>query len=84
MKRTVSSLPLLVLGCSLAISAATSGCAARVGVYDPGHEDVYYRQYWTENHGPEPFRDYNHVDAKEQKNYWNWRHSHPDKPEDKH
>lgn len=86
MKRTFHYLPLLFLGLSLAFSAATSGCAARVGVYDPGHNDYHhwdagedraYRAYWTENHGREPFRDYKHLNGDEQKNYWNWRHQHP-------
>jgi len=77
----------------LAVSAliATSGCAAHVGVYDPAyrdyhhwdaHEDVVYRNYWAENHRGEPYREYGKLNQKEQGDYWNWRHSHPDP--DKH
>jgi hypothetical protein len=82
-KRILSS---TCLAASFLIAVASSGCAARVRVYDEYHsdyhtwdrnEDVVYRSYWGERH--EPYRDYNKLNKDEQKDYWNWRHDHPDK-----
>ncbi len=87
MKRLSSGAFMLFMGISVALA---SGCAARVGVYDSdhgdyhhwdAHEDRAYRDYWTQNHGRETYRDFGNLNANEQKDYWNWRHSHPD---DKH
>jgi hypothetical protein len=70
---------------SLLIAAGGSGCSARVRIYDDyhsdwhtwdHHEDVAYRAYWTERH--ESYRDFNKLNKDEQKDYWNWRHNHPD------
>jgi hypothetical protein len=67
------------------IALVSFGCAAHVRVYDDYHsdwhtwdhnEDVVYRSYWTGRH--EPYRDYNKLNKDEQKDYWNWRHSHSD------
>lgn len=83
--RITSSLFLLFLGLSVAL--ASSGCAARVRVYDTEHgdyhrwdrdEDRAYRRYWMERHEREPYRDYNRLDDREQRDYWNWRHGHQD------
>jgi hypothetical protein len=74
------------LGASLLIGMSSMGCAAHVRVYDEYHsdyhywdrdEDVAFRAYWSERH--EPYRDYNKLNKDEQKDYWNWRHNHPDK-----
>jgi len=82
-KRILSS---TFLAASLLIAAANSGCAARVRVYDEYHsdyhtwdrnEDVVYRGYLTDRH--QPYRDYKKLNKDEQKDYWNWRHDHPDK-----
>ncbi|HTS12958.1 MAG TPA: hypothetical protein VMH00_12640 [Candidatus Limnocylindrales bacterium] len=60
-----------------------SGCAARVRVYDQYHHDyhrwdhhetVVYQQWEVETH--RPHQDFNHRSAEEQKEYWDWRHSH--------
>ena len=76
----------LFLAASLLFTVASSGCAARVRVYDQYHsdwhrwdhdEDFEYRNYWNERH--EPYRDYNKLDKDEPKGYWNWRHNHSDK-----
>jgi hypothetical protein len=84
MKRISSGAFIFFLGLSVALA---SGCAARVGVYDSdhgdyhhwdAHEDRAYHNYWTESHGREPYRDFGKLNANEQKDYWNWRHSHPD------
>jgi hypothetical protein len=57
----------------------------QVRVYDPGHKDYHnwderedhaYRRYIEERH--EQYRKYEKLKEKEQRDYWNWRHSHPD------
>lgn len=72
------------LAFALLFSVANMGCAGRVRVYDEYHndyhrwdhgEDLAYRQYLGERH--ESYRDYNNLNKDEQKDYWNWRHSHP-------
>lgn len=40
------------------------------------HEDRAYRRYLVEQH--RDYREYNHQNRAMQRNYWNWRHSHPD------
>ncbi|HUB50606.1 MAG TPA: hypothetical protein VL986_00470 [Terracidiphilus sp.] len=72
----------LVLAVALTAPFLTSGCAVHARVYDPYYHDyhdwngetVYYNQWETETHR-------NHVEfknrpANEQKEYWDWRHSH--------
>jgi hypothetical protein len=82
-KRILSS---TILAVSFLLAIASLGCAARVRVYDEYHsdyhvwdrnEDVAFRAYWGERH--EPYRDYDKLNKDEQKDYWNWRHGHPDK-----
>jgi hypothetical protein len=71
------------LGATLILCLAGAGCAARVRVYDEYHsdyhhwdhnEDVVYRQYWVGRN--QPYRDYSKLNKDEQKDYWDWRHSH--------
>jgi hypothetical protein len=73
------------LGATLAITTASAGCAGRVRIYDSyhtdyhrwdHHEDVAYRRYLGERH--EEYRDFSKLDGDRQKDYWDWRHSHPD------
>jgi len=77
----------------LAVSAllAAAGCAGRVRVYDTEHSDYHrwnagedraYRRYWMETHARDPYREYGKLNENEQRDYWNWRHSHPD--QDRH
>ena len=40
------------------------------------HEDQVYRGYLTDQH--KVYRSYDHQSKREQRNYWNWRHSHPE------
>ena len=83
MRRIQNYVSVLLLGGSLALMA---GCAARVGVYDPGYRDYHrwnagedraYHTYWMENHGREPYRDFKKLNADQQNDYWKWRHGHP-------
>jgi hypothetical protein len=65
--------------------ASAQEASVQVRVYDSHHgdyhnwddrEDRAYRSYLGEQH--REYRDYNHQNHKVQRNYWNWRHSHPD------
>ncbi|MGH9454400.1 MAG: hypothetical protein ACRD2O_10585 [Terriglobia bacterium] len=66
-----------------------TGCAAQVGVgyrvYDPYYHDyhvwhdgetVYYNQWLHENH--RKYRDFRKLNHDDQRQYWTWRHGHPD------
>ncbi|MGI0135395.1 MAG: hypothetical protein ACREBW_10620 [Candidatus Micrarchaeaceae archaeon] len=83
--RSIRSLSMAV---ALISPIFVTGCAGHVGyrVYDPGyndyhawnnHEVVYYHQWEAETHRPD--RDFRKRDQNEQKEYWNWRHHHPDR-----
>ena len=59
--------------------------------YDKSHKDYHnwddreagaYQQWTTENHRDN--RDFSHLKRKEQSEYWNWRHDHPDDDKDRH
>jgi hypothetical protein len=74
-----------ILATAFLLASAGSGCAGRVRVYDEYHSDYHqwdrhedgaYRRYLGERH--EQYRDYNKLDKDHQKDYWNWRHDHPD------
>jgi hypothetical protein len=89
MSRIKRFLSLACLSAGLFLAVGGSGCAGRVRVYDEYHsdwhqwdhnEDLAYHRYWDERH--ESYRDYNKLNKGEQKDYWNWRHAHPDN--DKH
>ena len=58
----------------------------QVRVYDSHHKDYHnwneredhsYRLYLTDHH--RPYVVYEHQNHHVQANYWNWRHSHPDR-----
>lgn len=59
--------------------------AVQVRVYDRNHKDYHnwddheehaWGQFEVETH--RNHHDYQHANKKEQSQYWNWRHSHPD------
>ncbi len=87
MRREHLTLGSLLLAVSLIVPLVTAGCAEhRYRVYDPyyhdyhrwdDHEVVYYNQWATETHR-DPHRDFKKLDDNEKKEYWTWRHSHPD------
>jgi hypothetical protein len=88
MKRITGYLASLVLGFSLLGNVAITGCAARVGVYDPEYRDYHrwdrnedraYHDYWRERHERERYRDYGRLNAEQQRDYWNWRHGRADR-----
>jgi hypothetical protein len=68
---------------SLALSVFTMGCAEH-RYYDPYYHDyhtwndaeiVYYQRWCVETHR-DPHREFRHISHDEQREYWNWRHSH--------
>jgi len=80
----------LLIVASLAAPVMITSCAARVGVgyrvYDPyysdyhtwdDHETVFYNQWVVETH--RPHREFRQLKRDEQKEYWTWRHNHPDR-----
>ncbi len=67
------------------VPLVSSGCAARVRIYDEDHHDyhhwdrnerVYYQRWEVETH--RDHRDYDRRDSGQKKEYWNWRHTHGD------
>jgi hypothetical protein len=64
----------LLLAAAIALPALTTGCAVHARVYGPG-EDVYYTQWEHETHRDHV--DYEKRKDAEQKEYWRWRHDHP-------
>jgi hypothetical protein len=74
----------LFLAAALASSVLGTACAHHYRVYDPYYSDYhvwndaevgYYHTWARENHRDE-HRDFRHLPAGEQKEYWTWRHSH--------
>jgi hypothetical protein len=60
--------------------------AVSIRVYDKNHKDYHnwddrenhaWGLYLTENHKNQ--REFKKANKKEQSDYWNWRHSHPDR-----
>ena len=77
------------LAAVMMLPIANTGCAARVRVYDRYHSDYHdwddrqdraYRRYLDEKR--EQHREYKKLDREKQRDYWNWRHNHPD--DDRH
>ena len=75
-----------LLSAALASATLLSGCAVHARIYDPyyrdyhtwnDHEAVYYSQWEHETHRDHlDFKSRNDADQKE---YWTWRHSQPDR-----
>jgi hypothetical protein len=91
MHRAHRYLSALFVTAALAASGSVVGAATpqdgnvQVRVYDSRHHDYHnwddredhaYRGYLTERH--ENYRSYDKQNSKHQKDYWNWRHGHPD------
>ena len=81
----------LFLTAALAASAPVMAAATpqqagvQVRVYDSSHHDYHnwddredhaYRGYLVERH--QEYRPYERQNRRQQRDYWNWRHSHPD------
>ena len=71
----------------LACSVIGAGCQSHEDrVYDPDHRDYHswnrdeaarYNQ-WARENRRDPSRDFRRLPPNEQKEYWDWRHSHGD------
>ncbi len=76
-------------GKSIILVAALStvgACTGRVRVYDEphhdyhrwdSHEEAQFRIYLGERHME--YRKFDRLNAAEQRDYWAWRHNHPDR-----
>jgi hypothetical protein len=72
----------LVLLSAALVAPALTGCAVHARVYDSYHQDYhewpaeqsYYVQWETETH--RSHEDFKKRNSDEQKEYWDWRHSH--------
>jgi hypothetical protein len=91
MHRTHHHVAALFLTAALAAPVSLMGAPApqeagvQVRVYDSGHHDYHnwddherhaWGVYLSDNHRHDV--EYAHAKHKEQREYWNWRHSHPD------
>ena len=91
MVRVHSCLISLLLSAAMVVAALTLGCSGNHDrVYDADHGDyhtwdnnetVVYQRWETENHYDH--KDFNVRSKDEQKQYFDWRHKHPD-DKDKH
>jgi hypothetical protein len=72
-------------------SAKPQDAGVSVRVYDSGHKDYHnwddneqkaWVEYQDQHHMKH--RDFNKASKKEQADYWNWRHEHPDNDRDRH
>jgi hypothetical protein len=70
---------------SMMAAPAPQAVGVQVKVYDRNHKDYHnwddnenraWGQYLAENHRNS--HEYSRAKKKEQSQYWNWRHSHPD------
>jgi len=82
----IASLFLMVaIAAPASIVAAAPQASVQVRIYDRDHKDYHnwddhenqaWGRYLTENHRPS--HEFRKSHRKEQSQYWNWRHSHPD------
>jgi hypothetical protein len=87
--RYISSLVLvaaLAVPAAILANAMPQEASVQVRVYDRDHKDYHnwddredhsYRLYLTEHH--RPYVEFSKQRSKDQRNYWNYRHSHPDR-----
>jgi hypothetical protein len=86
--RYISSILLttaLLAPVSMLAAPKPQDASVQVRVYDRDHKDYHnwddhenaaWGRFIAENHRKD--HEYAHADKKEQREYWNWRHSHPD------
>jgi hypothetical protein len=64
----------------------SAGCAGGLRVHDAPHRDYHrwdaredraYRAYLAERH--REYREFRTLGSREQEEYWQWRHEHPDR-----
>jgi hypothetical protein len=88
MHRAIRHNTLLPLSAALAVCAVFAACSAppnQTVIVDKEHNDSHrwddrenqaWHRYLAENHRDD--HDFGKADSKEQSDYWNWRHNHPD------
>ncbi len=84
MRKLYKGLPTLVLTAAISAPLFIAGCAVHARVYDPYYNDyhvwdnetVYYSQWEHDTH--RDHKDFKERSKDEQKQYWQWRHSHAD------
>jgi hypothetical protein len=76
----------LVVPAAIKAAPVPQEASVNVRVYDKDHKDYHHwdhkeNQAWglflTENH--HKHYEYSKANSKQQEQYWNWRHAHPDK-----
>jgi hypothetical protein len=76
----------LLMSATLMSPLLIPGCAVRVGprVYDPYYRDYhvwndteigYYHRWYSET--GRPYREFRQLAPAERREYWTWRHAHP-------
>jgi Ni/Co efflux regulator RcnB len=48
------------------------------------NEEPYYRQWYTQTHNGQEYREYNRMNKRDRDDYWKWRHQHGDHDRDDH
>lgn len=85
MRSVLRRLASTLLFAAMASTTLFSGCAVHARIYDPyyhdyhtwnDHEMVYYSQWERETH--RDHADFKQRNDADQREYWTWRHSHPD------
>jgi len=84
MRSIFSTLALPLFAAAMFMPLAATGCAVHARVYDPYHHDYhvwateepYYTQWEHDTHRQD--ENFNKRSRDEQKQYWDWRHSHED------
>ena len=86
MRRFPRYIASLFLATALIVPVASMGCSRQVRVYDESHgeyhnwddhEETVYKGYLSDNH--RDYKPFNQLSKEDQKSYWDWRHSHPEK-----
>jgi hypothetical protein len=86
--RFIGSLALAaaIVAPAVLVTAAKAQEGVQVRIYDRDHRDYHnwddredhaYRGYLVAQH--REYRDYNGQNRRDQRNYWKWRHHHPDR-----
>jgi hypothetical protein len=85
-KRYIASIAFAAaLASPLAILAIPQDASVQVRIYDKDHKDYHnwddkenraWQRFLEEKHRKD--HEFSKAEKKEQQEYWNWRHSHPD------
>lgn len=85
-KKTISALAFAAAVGSLFAPSVASAQGAERRMYDRSHKDYHnwntdedraYRQFLSEHH--RKYHEFQRMSAKQQREYWKWRHDHGDR-----